>query len=111
MAEEESGMEFVSINERIAYEMKIRGMTVYKLAKLSKVSKTAIKNWFSAIPHTPSEKSLIRIAKVFDMSVEELVNGCGEEKNEIKELMMLWNRLKEEEKDTFIKQIREKIKL
>ena len=45
------------------------------------------------------------------MSVEELVNGCGEEKNEIKELMMLWNRLKEEEKDTFIKQIREKIKL
>ena len=107
---QENKEELMNINDRIAFEMRKRGMTVYQLAKRSKVSKTAVKNWFSPIPNIPNEESLQRIAKVFDMSVEELKSGCGYEKNDSKEFLTLWKRLEPEDRKTVIKQIRELIK-
>lgn len=46
------------INDKIKNEMDSRGWSVYKLAKLSGLSKTAIKGWFNDIPTVPTYESI-----------------------------------------------------
>lgn len=66
--------EQMSINDRIKNELDKRGWTIYKLSKLSNVSKTAIKSWFKPVPTKPTYDSLKQVAKAFGMSVEDLIS-------------------------------------
>ena len=53
----------MSINDKIKNEMEGRGWSVYQLSKRSKISKTAIINWFSPVPTTPNFDSIKKVAK------------------------------------------------
>ena len=89
----------MTINERIKKEMDERGWSIYKLSKLSGISKTAIKSWFRAVPTKPKYDSIKLVAKAFGMTIEELIS---EQKPENQEMLELWNRLEKSEKEIVI---------
>ncbi len=92
----------MSINDKIKNEMEGRGWSVYQLSKRSKISKTAIINWFSPVPTTPNFDSIKKVAKAFNMPVEHLVSGKIDNDSQKQHLLELWNRLEKSEKDTII---------
>ncbi len=92
----------MSINDKIKNEMDSRGWSIYQLSKRSKISKTAISGWFKDIPTKPSYSSLKQIAKVFGMSIEELVSENKEADSQKQRMLELWNRLEVEEKENVI---------
>ena len=92
----------MSINEKIKSEMESRGWSIYKLSKLSNVSKTAIKSWFKPIPTKPTYDSIKQIARAFGMPVEELISENKEKDAQKQDLLELWNRLNSNEKDTVL---------
>ena len=87
------------INDRIKKEMDSRGWSVYKLSKLSGLSKTAIKGWFKDIPTKPTYDSIRCVAKAFGMTAEELIAEKIEPDSQKQEMLELWNRLNNSEKD------------
>ena len=90
------------INDKIKNEMDSRGWSVYKLAKLSGLSKTAIKGLFNDIPTVPTYESIRRVAKAFGISAEELITERCEPDIQKQEMTALWGRLSKSEKDTVI---------
>lgn len=64
----------MNINQRIKIEMTSRGWTVYKLSKITGISKSAINGWFKEIPTAPNYKSIRLVAKAFNMKAEDLVS-------------------------------------
>lgn len=92
----------MSINDRIQNEMTERGWSVYKLSKLSNLSKTAIKSWFKPVPTKPTYASIKRVAKAFGMPVEELISEKKDIDTQKQNMLELWSRLETDEKETVI---------
>ncbi|MBS5021851.1 MAG: helix-turn-helix transcriptional regulator [Firmicutes bacterium] len=92
----------MTINERIKKEMDERGWSIYKLSKLSGISKTAIKSWFRAVPTKPKYDSIKLVAKAFGMTIEELISEQKPENPQKQEMLELWNRLEKSEKEIVI---------
>ncbi|MCI9504823.1 MAG: helix-turn-helix transcriptional regulator [Clostridia bacterium] len=90
------------INDKIKVELQKRGWSIYKLAKLSNISNTAIKSWFKPIPTKPTYDSIKRVAKAFGMSVEDLISENKETDPQKQQLLELWNRLESQEKSAVI---------
>lgn len=92
----------MNINEKIKNEMVGRGWTVYKLSKLTGISKTAINGWFKEIPTSPNYKSIKLVAKAFNLKPEDLISDKREADSQRQEMIDLWNRLDRAEKDIVI---------
>lgn len=92
----------MTINEKIKREMNCRGWSIYKLSKISGVSKTAIKGWFSEVPTTPRIASVKLVAKAFKMKPEQLIADNLEQDAQTKEMNELWARLGTSERKCII---------
>ena len=92
----------MNINQRIKIEMTSRGWTVYKLSKITGISKSAINGWFKEIPTAPNYKSIRLVAKAFNMKAEDLVSEKKDADPQKQEMLELWNRLETAEKDAVI---------
>lgn len=96
----------MSINDKIKSEMNSRGWSVYQLSKRSKISKTAINGWFKEIPTKPNYTSIKQLAKAFGMTIEELVSENKDIDSQKQQMLELWNRLDNEEKENVLNIIR-----
>ena len=92
----------MTINQIIKRELNIRGWSQYQLSKCTKIGQSTISKWFQAIPTTPSQQSIKKVAKAFGMSVVQLIGEETEIDPQFQELKEFWNRLNQQEKDNVL---------
>lgn len=96
-----------SIGESITYYRKKKGLSQEKIAEYLGISRQAVTKWESD-KSNPSTENLIRLAEIFEISLEELVsNGRNEEQsnpncvNHTSQTKMIY-KVKDELLETFI---------
>lgn len=104
----------------ILYNIKVRvkkiidgkGFSIYKVAELSGVSDTCIRNWYSKNDYEPTLDSLIKVCNALNISLSEIFLNENEEMHPLtpdkKQLLDLWLLLTKEQQEhllAFIKSI------
>ena len=97
---------FEKVKSKIKKLMKDQGISVYKLAMDADISDTCIRNWFNSRGYTPSLRSLEKICTTLGYSVVQLLLDDDSvfypNDEETKKLLPLWNKLKDNQKETIL---------
>ncbi|MBQ8373961.1 MAG: helix-turn-helix transcriptional regulator [Clostridia bacterium] len=96
----------MTINQRIKNELNIRGWSQYQLSKCTKIEQSTISKWFQAVPTTPSQRSIKKVAKAFGMTIGQLMSEETEADSQFQELKDFWHRLNQQEKDSVLNMIK-----
>ena len=70
--------EIMNIGERIFEERKRKGLSQSELADLIGVSRQAVSKWESSTA-TPDLDKIVTLSKVFEISIDHLINGTDQD--------------------------------
>ena len=94
------------ILSRITELRKLRGLSVYKLAKLSGIPQSTIATWYQKNLYPPLDK-VERICRVMGISLSDFFRVSEEEGKEEEALLLEhWRRLDEDERSALLLLIR-----
>lgn len=96
----------MTVNQRIKKELNIRGWSQYQLSKCAKIEQSTISKWFQAVPTTPSQKSIKKVAKALNIPISQLIGEETENDGQFQELKEYWNRLNRQEKDNVLNMVK-----